>query len=159
MKKINSLYVPERSAAILYASGEGVMVSLKREYDPKKKRNIQKYSSTDFDGIRNLMAEVFTCAGVMFQNYDDYVLIHAVWENNQENLKGLLKKISRLSIKHAGKKPKDIFLCTTNPEPEYERAIYEIIGNVNLRRHMRYRGKLGIAPQNIAIGKDVLCFI
>ncbi len=152
------LCVPERSAAILQYSGKCVIISSNKIYSKKKKRNTQRFYYRTFNEVRNLKTQVKTCAGVIFKNEKNYVLVHAVWEHEQENLKGLLKKILSLSMIDSGKKPGEVFLCTTNPEKCYEEAIYEILGEVNLKRRMKYRGKLGIVSQNIAIGRDALLF-
>ena len=156
--KNRELYVLERSAAILYDSEECVVISLNKTYSEKKKENVQIYSSKSLSGIRNLKAQVRTCAGVIFKNKNNYVLTHAVWEYNQENLKGLLKRILNLSIMDTGKNPDEVFLCTTYPEEQYEEAIYEILEDVDLKKFRKYNGKLGVLKQNIAIGKDVLSF-
>ncbi len=154
----NVLQVPERHAAILYGNGDYRMffadiphILFNKMHDFVSSKAVEIGSGK---GFRNLQTKgIRTCAGVMYQNEENYVLLHAY---GSSNLAALLSAINPLSIEDAKSNPKETHLCTPNWSEDYESIIKESFeGHVVVNRYQK-RWLIGMCDQSATIGKDML---
>ena len=141
--------IQEGEAGILFTTGSALVFSNKKS---NKILTNPGLINSGY-GIRNLVTfGINTCAGVMFQDKDYYVLIHAI--DNSE-LHTLSNHINNFITSDNTINPEKVYLCTPNTEDNYEKLLKDIYPGSVISIHHNFE-RFGVNYQNIAIGKDIL---